>query len=407
MIKAVVNDSFYSLINKICYFLFKTLTILLVINFSPKEYMVIFVLCVSTSEILRIIVDFGVDTYSVRNFARSTIEDKVKYANIVFRQKIIFGFFASVISSLILYCIYRNAVVFVVLGAVPFSLLFNLPISFFQAISDSRKITGRVVVASVISGSFVMISYLFFKGDNVTLFLYIINEIIFSILAVSVLFKYKILKWSFNFSFYDLFKLYKGTLYIGLTATLVIFYSRADTFILGYLHNSNMGLYASIFRIVDPFVMVFSVFSTVLYANLSRKSISRGYLAIFFCCIIAVLVIAGSVYWWGVSYIIPIIIPAIKVENLLGEKLIIILMILAIIKCINGMVTALILSKGLFKVSFFSAMLCCTFSIPVIYSFTIKYNILGTGYALIVIESVSLIFLILLLTFYRKKRGDQ
>ncbi|MCZ5534761.1 O17/O44/O106 family O-antigen flippase, partial [Escherichia coli] len=65
----------------------------------------------------------------------------------------------------------------------------------------------------------------------------------------------------------SILSLYKYTLSIGLTAVVVIIYSRIYNFYIKTFAPGDLAAYGQIFRMVDPLVMVSSVFSTVAYAR--------------------------------------------------------------------------------------------------------------------------------------------
>ncbi|EGI6474478.1 hypothetical protein ABO68_005242, partial [Salmonella enterica subsp. enterica serovar Fluntern] len=72
------------------------------------------------------------------------------------------------------------------------------------------------------------------------------------------------------FKFSSIIKLYKKTYSIGITAAIVIIYSRLDNIYLKIFDPQSLAVYGQVFRLVDPLVMVSSVFSTVAYAKFSN-----------------------------------------------------------------------------------------------------------------------------------------
>lgn len=397
MIKNIINDSIFSLINKVFYFLLKTISIIIIINYTESSITKVFIICLSIIEIMRVIIDFGIDTHSIRIFARLDIEEKTQHVNIILRQKIIFGIVSALIVCTITYFIYKSIMVFLIILAMPFTLIFNLPICYYQSMGESYKLIKNITLSTLIMGMILGVGGIFLKENNFSIVLYLINEIIFSVSVLYALFKNKIIRFNINYSIIDLFKLYKGSLYIGMTAMIVIIYSRADNFILTYLNSQQLDLYATVFRFVEPFLMVFSVFSTVLYATLARNNLRHKSIFIILLIVILVLVFIGFMYWRFIGFIMPYVSPIIRNEILLSDKVLLILILVVMVKCNNSVLTALVLSKGMFKISFISAIFSFVVAIPTLFIFIKKFDILGSGYALIFTEITSFLFLFILL----------
>ncbi|GHL20889.1 hypothetical protein ECZU24_37300 [Escherichia coli] len=106
MIKEIFSDGIFSLFNKICYFGFKTLAIILITRSLGEDVGGEFIFLVGFLEVLRVVTDFGVDLFVIKKYNDST--DKIKLLNVTFAQKnsfwsncfttVLFVFFCSGLS---------------------------------------------------------------------------------------------------------------------------------------------------------------------------------------------------------------------------------------------------------------------------------------------------------------------
>ncbi|MEH3257176.1 O17/O44/O73/O77/O106 family O-antigen flippase, partial [Escherichia coli] len=99
MIKEIFSDGIFSLFNKICYFGFKTLAIILITRSLGEDVGGEFIFLVGFLEVLRVVTDFGVDLFVIKKYNDST--DKIKLLNVTFAQKILSG-----VIVLLLFCLY-------------------------------------------------------------------------------------------------------------------------------------------------------------------------------------------------------------------------------------------------------------------------------------------------------------
>lgn len=97
MIKEILSDGFYSLINKICYFSLKTLAIILITRSLGIENGGDFVLLVGIIEIMRIVVDFGVDVFVIRRYTELQQQERTRLLELVCLQKISVGVIVSLV----------------------------------------------------------------------------------------------------------------------------------------------------------------------------------------------------------------------------------------------------------------------------------------------------------------------
>ncbi|ECH8332824.1 O17/O44/O106 family O-antigen flippase, partial [Salmonella enterica subsp. enterica] len=105
MIKEIFSDGIFSLFNKICYFGFKTLAIILVTRSLGEQVGGDFIFLVGLLEVLRVVTDFGVDIFSIKKYNELS-GNKLSLLNLVLNQKIISGLIVGVI--FLFYCFFNG-----------------------------------------------------------------------------------------------------------------------------------------------------------------------------------------------------------------------------------------------------------------------------------------------------------
>ncbi|HCN8201377.1 TPA: O17/O44/O73/O77/O106 family O-antigen flippase, partial [Escherichia coli] len=275
MIKEIFSDGIFSLFNKICYFGFKTLAIILITRSLGEDVGGEFIFLVGFLEVLRVVTDFGVDLFVIKKYNDST--DKIKLLNVTFAQKILSG-----VIVLLLFCLYSfvqgyqyNVYIPIVL-ALPVALFFNFSNSYFQSLNSNKSLTFPIAIASIATCTIFAIQY--FLNVKFNAWDYLCVELLFVSLVTLKLFvsvKFRFIRTSAFDVLMSILSLYKYTLSIGLTAVVVIIYSRIDNFYLKTFAPGDLAAYGQIFRMVDPLVMVSSVFSTVAYARFCRINLQE------------------------------------------------------------------------------------------------------------------------------------
>ncbi|MBJ2064023.1 lipopolysaccharide biosynthesis protein [Serratia odorifera] len=406
MIKEILSDGFYSLINKICYFSLKTLAIILITRSLGIENGGDFVLLVGIIEIMRIVVDFGVDVFVIRRYTELQQQERTRLLELVCLQKISVGVIVSlVVFSVLIFQGYEAGFLLPLALVLPFSLLFNLAVSYFQSQNNNRMLLDRVILATLLLGVFFAISY--FSGMALSPWVYLCVEVIFSLLVVSKL------MFATDFSWLRVLRLsrlkeiaplYRHTYSIGLTAVIVIFYSRLDNFYIKHFSPENLAAYGQVFRMVDPLVMVSSVLSTVAYAKfcgipLGFNRNCSALLTKFFGLIIGYTLFSTLAYY----LLILLFGKYFLLDNAYTQSLIVIFLMIAAVKCVNGALTAMLQSQGLFKVGLFTSILCFIVALPAMYYATTRWGVTGTAGSILLVESISFVCLLLFLFIYMKK----
>lgn len=385
----------------------KTFLIVLITHSLGVKFGGEFIFVAGLLEILRVLADFGVDVFVIKKYNDCT--DKTKLLALVFRQKILIGF--AVFVLLVLYCFvagYDVSVYLPVAIALPLALLFNLSNSYFQSANENKKLTPAIIVAALVTGGGIIAVR--FIVNSYSAWCYLFVEIVFVSMVTYRLLKTSKLNLKEVFLFSSakpVFQLYKNTANIGLTAVIVMIYSRLDNFYIKFFAPADLAAYGQIFRMIDPLVMVSSVFSTVAYARFChlnlRESKMLKKLIPFLLCVIGYGVISSSIYY----FIIDFVGDYILIDNKNNHYLIICLLIVAAIKCFNGGLTAILQSQGLYKIGLYISNVCIITVIPVMYFLTEKYGVKGTAGTLIIIETISLSLLVISVLMIGKRKNVQ
>lgn len=400
MLKAIFSDGIFALFNKICYFGVKTLSIILITRELGVQDGGTFIFLVGLLEILRLLADFGVDVYVIKKYTGNV--DKFVLLNHVFFQKITTGLVLSVVFMCYgFYSGYSSNIFVPVAIALLFSMFYNLPGSFYQSQNANRTLTPIVICATIITMLALLICYI--VKFEFSAWHYLLVEVIFVSLVMVKLFTLSKGKWTFKFiSFKDIFWLYSKTKNIGFNAIIVIVYSRLDNFYIKNFDPNSLASYGQIFRLIDPLVMISSVFSTVAYARFSHYDLrySKHFYKIlpFMACVILYGLISSTLYYVAINLFGRDFLLYTESTNVI----IVCFLIVATIKCINGALTALIQSQGLYQLGLYTASVCIIVAAPLMYFLTVRYGAVGAVYTIMLVESISCLLLLYCVLMMRK-----
>ncbi|MGV4260080.1 lipopolysaccharide biosynthesis protein [Citrobacter freundii] len=391
MLREILNDGIYSLINKVFYFGAKTLAIILITHSLGASQGGQFIFLISIVEIIRVTCDFGVDVYVIKRYGE--VVQKNKLLVTVFYQKMTSGILFYLM--LVGYCIleeYDFSIYSPVSLALIFSLLFNLSNSYFQSLNQNRVLTPAITFASAIVIS--IFGFVWFSNIKLEPFVYLLVEMVFFCSVLYALSKKIVIKninelWRYDFS--SIIHLYRKTYNIGVTAIIVIIYSRLDNIYLRVFDPKNLAVYGQIFRMVDPLVMVSSVFSTVAYAKFCKFDLRKKEAKVMpFIFMMGSYVLFSSI---GYYIFLVIIGERFALPTNYFQVLVLGFLCIAGIKCLNGALTAILQSQGLYRIGLYVAFVCILIAVPTMYFLIKKFQVLGAIYAIIFIESVSFILL--------------
>ena len=404
MLKDILSDGIFALFNKVSYFGAKTLAIVLITRELGIEAGGTFIFLIGTLEILRVISDFGVDIYVIKKY--SEVENSIRLLKRVFIQKIFVGVFVSILFYVICYTLgYHKNIYIPISISLFFALLFNLSNSYFQSKNLNKALSPSIAIAVALT--FLIYGLQFILKIPFTAWNYLLAEGVFVSSVTIRLFRevgWKSILAVGKVTMKDIFSLYQHTVSIGLNAMVVIIYSRLDNIYIKNIVPEGLAAYGQVFRLVDPLVMVSSLFSTVAYAKFSRLdlrshgNINKVYPFIYM--IMAYIVLSSVAYFTFLSLFGRYII----LDNENNNIMIIGFLLIAGIKCMNGALTSIIQSQGLYRFGLYIALICMCIAIPLMYVLVNHYGTLGAIFTIASVELTSMILLAVSIGFLTKKK---
>lgn len=404
MLKDILSDGVFALFNKISYFGAKTLAIVLITRELGVDTGGSFIFLIGTLEILRVVSDFGVDIFVIKKY--SDVENPIKLLKKVLFQKISIGIFVSILFLVICYAFgYDRDIYIPVSLSLFFALLFNLSNSYFQSQNLNKALSPSIALALVLT--FLSYGAQFIFKISFTAWDYLLAESFFVSAVTIHLFRkvgWKSIRTVGNITPKDVFTLYRHTVSIGLNAMVVIIYSRLDNIYIKNIVPEGLAAYGQIFRLVDPLVMVSSLFSTVAYAKFSRLDLrSHGNITKvypFIYMILGYITLSTVCYYAVLSFFGRYLI----LDNQNNNIMILGFLLIAGIKCMNGALTSIIQSQGLYRFGLYIAIICMCIAIPLMYMLVHQYGTIGAIFTIASVEFTSMILLAVSIGLLTKKK---
>lgn len=404
MLKDILSDGVFALFNKISYFGAKTLAIVLITRELGVDTGGSFIFLIGTLEILRVVSDFGVDIFVIKKY--SDVENPIKLLKKVFFQEISIGIFVSILFLVICYAFgYDRDIYIPVSLSLFFALLFNLSNSYFQSQNLNKALSPSIALALVLT--FLSYGAQFIFKIPFTAWDYLLAESFFVSAVTIHLFRkvgWKSIRTVGNITPKDVFTLYRHTVSIGLNAMVVIIYSRLDNIYIKNIVPEGLAAYGQIFRLVDPLVMVSSLFSTVAYAKFSRLDLrSHGNITKvypFIYMILGYITLSTVCYYAVLSFFGRYLI----LDNQNNNIMILGFLLIAGIKCMNGALTSIIQSQGLYRFGLYIAIICMCIAIPLMYMLVHQYGTIGAIFTIASVEFTSMILLAVSIGLLTKKK---
>ncbi|MBW9464739.1 O17/O44/O106 family O-antigen flippase [Enterobacter roggenkampii] len=404
MLKDILSDGIFALFNKISYFGAKTLAIVLITRELGVDTGGSFIFLIGTLEILRVVSDFGVDIFVIKKY--SDVENPIKLLKKVFFQKVSIGIFVSILFFVISYAFGYGRDIYIPISlSLFFALLFNLSNSYFQSQNLNKALSPSIALALVLT--FLSYGVQFILKIPFTAWDYLLAEGFFVSAVTIHLFRkvgWKSIRAEGKITLKDVFVLYRHTVSIGLNAMVVIIYSRLDNIYIKNIVPEGLAAYGQIFRLVDPLVMVSSLFSTVAYAKFSRMDL-RSYGNItkvypFIYMIVGYITLSTVCYYAVLSFFGRYII----LDNENNNIMILGFLLIAGIKCMNGALTSIIQSQGLYRFGLYIALICMFIAIPLMYILVQQYGTIGAIFTIASVELTSMILLAVSIGLLTKKK---
>ena len=228
-------------------------------------------LAMSVLEVFRAFSEFGVDTVSVRTFAKLSENESQRVLSHVLGTKLLLASASYAIAMLVLFGLATDArqVAFgaVVTISVFTANLVGSSISFSQARFATKPVFCTTLIAFVACVAATI--WLMQIGAPPIVVLAVIpgweglNLLLFAIFGRAQV--------RFSFSLTEARDLLKLSFPIGLMTALIFLYMRLDSIVLFRVAGSAaLGLYAAAYRTIDPAFLVPQAFGMTLYAALSR-----------------------------------------------------------------------------------------------------------------------------------------
>ena len=350
-------------------------------------------LALSFTEIFKVVADLGIDTIAIRRFAGGS-EEKEKFLNNIVGLKVLLSTVSYLAAPVFFILIYRNVgginFLFVTAISIYTTLLVNAFVSYFQAHLTMTKV---IISNAIGSGVFVVLTL----GGivlNLPLVMIILAmplaELITLILIAQLYQKHHQLNIEFDKAMAQ--TILRESLYVGISSIIVVTYLRLDTLMIGtYVGGKGVGEYSVAYRIVEPFLLLFSSLSLSLYASLSgswnvesgsvnRRTIQR---------IVVPAGIFGLAAASILSFVVPKFITLISAEYVHAGEVLAVLGWSVVFKAINPQLTAILNSLGKFRIITIIAANNMLLSIILNMIFIPMYGILGAALTVVVVEGVN------------------
>lgn len=395
----------------------RVVTLLIAAKFIDTTEFSIILIFTTTTEILKTVADFGIDTYNIKSLAscRSIRKDLSIIHNAI-SIKIALGLVVSLLGFFILKAYEPNASYLLIIAyslMIPSSLVLNLGVNFYIAKNKAREIVFLILLINTLNiiAFTILISSTFAK-DSAFLIIPIVDIITFIFLSINNptlciaisawLKKITVLKIPIKT------QILKESYPIAITTLIVITYSKLDIFFLHLYSTSNdLFNYGIINRALDILVFFSSSIGVSAYSHLSSlHDIHFSYkktLAKYHFLILKYISLVLSLY------ILFYLLTEIKIFNLdFQEKNLLALLLIGFcLRSLNILNTAAIQSLGNFKTITKLAVfnLISFFLLYYLFIKVFRLGSLGVAISIIIIELINFILQKIFLMKILKQRG--
>jgi O-antigen/teichoic acid export membrane protein len=229
-------------------------------------------LAISMMEIFRIFSEFGIDTISIRRFARGGVAQRPSLLAQIITSKLLAASICYVISLLIMLAITRDRLTLLLGATAGLSLFSANLVGAFSSYYQSQLRMREAFPATVTAFSFyiVLACTAIFAHSPLVLVVVLLPLCEF---ANFLLLTRKVRDIpAIRFDLAATTSLFRESLPIGLMAAMVMLYFRLDNILIyKFIGSAALGLYAAGFRIVEPALMVPHAFSISLFTILSGR----------------------------------------------------------------------------------------------------------------------------------------
>ena len=378
------------------------LTILFLIArvIAPSE-MGLIVFAISVAEMGKVISDFGVDTFAIREYAVRRSDPSLSEvrtdvaATKIFSSLIVFGF------VLIFYIInypFLQAILGIVIALTIFTgVTTNYVINYFQ--SELR--ISAIVLPLIIGNSVVTISLavmILFWSNN--LWVAITFPLVEATVSIIALYRFRTehVALKKKISINRVFSLLQKTFPLGVTAIIIMLYTRLDILVLSrYVTSTEVGHYGLAFRLTEPFQLISASFAVTVFSHFSSLFVKNSeqikkqviiYLGatLFYglCTALILVTVAG----YGIRHWLQEYVHSIPILQVLAVAL--------IFRVLNSTLTAVIQASGRFRLITLLSIWNLFIIGTLFLLFVPQFNAIGAAMAILLAEAINTVIQIFL-----------
>lgn len=367
------------------------LLLLIARKFGPADFGRLS-LALSVVELFRFSADFGADTVLIRQFSINRLPaEKLLSSSLILKLLTASaGYIASIYAFWILYKnIDAIELLFILSASIYTTLLINAFVSYYQAKLRMAEIMVSNVISAVVH-IFLTLLGLFMDWSLIVLCTFIPASEFLNLYLVHKVYK-RSSRRTFSFDRKMILQLLREGVPVGLSNIMVATYMRLDNLMLGWFKGeAAVGEYAAAFRITEPFMLVFTSLSISLYASLSEAwGNSHTRIRPTVCKVIGSTVVITSCVAFFLSFLSENIIGLISRAYLNSAAVLPILGWSLLFKAVNAQLTAIINSKGLYKVITLTALANLIVNISLNLLLIPRYGIIGAALSVVVTESIN------------------
>ncbi len=332
----------------------RILILFIIANNTTPQLFGIITFTITIVEITKVISDFGVDTYAIREYARSTDHSFDQLlGSTVLRTKIINSLLTYIVLLLLIWLTQTTdfVILFMITGLLIFTGTWsNFSLDYFQA---QLRTSSVVVPISIVNILLIIIEILLFSIQSsilIPIAVLPIAEAINGWILYRLFKRYTSFKHQ-DISYSSIFSLLYKTFPVGSTMIVVMLYTRLDIVVLSsFFDSATVGYYSLAFRITEPFQMVAAAFATSVYSHISATlTVSQQQTRFLTKRYIIGLIVFGVLSCATLLSIAPPIISHILPEYLPALPVIQILAIAIVFRTLNGCLSGIIQAHGFFS----------------------------------------------------------
>lgn len=332
----------------------RILVLFIIANYTTPQFFGIITFAVAIVEITKVIADFGVDTYAIREYARTNDHDFDRLlASTILKTKITNSFVTYIVLILIIWLTQNTdyVVLVIIIGLMIFTGVWNnFSLDYFQA---QLRTSTVVIPLSIVNILLVIIEIVLF---SIQAHIFIVIAVLPIAEAANGWILYRIFKRYTNFKYQavshsSIFRLLRNTLPVGSTMIVVMLYTRLDVVVLSsFFDAAIVGYYGLAFRITEPFQMVAAAFAASVYSHISAThTVSEQQTRYLSKRYIIGIISFGTLSCATLLSLTPPIISHMLPEYLPALPIIQILAIAIVFRALNGCLSSIIQAHGFFS----------------------------------------------------------